>query len=84
MKILSVIAKGLYRALFGPDSDEIATDCNSRRILSLFVAGVGGQISDGDQGIRCGCCAVVRKNSIGVAKQPIGTHDASRSGQVSR
>ena len=28
--------------------------------------------------------AVVRKNSIGVAKQPIGTHDASRSGQVSR
>jgi hypothetical protein len=27
---------------------------------------------------------VVRKNSIGVAKQPIGTHDASRSGQVLR
>ena len=55
--ILSVIAKGLYRALSGPDSDEVATDGNSRGILSLFVAGVGGQISDGDQGIHCGCCA---------------------------
>jgi len=27
---------------------------------------------------------VARKNSIGVAKQPIGTHDATRPGQVSR
>ncbi len=35
--------------------------------------------------VRCaGPRVVVRKNSIGVAKQPIGTHDASRSGQVLR
>jgi len=45
----------LRRVPSGPGFDEAAIDCNNRRTQRLFVAGVGGQESAGDQGTHCGC-----------------------------